>query len=801
MKCLWVFRVIPTCVILLATTWGISLAVTPPKSQFGKSVETQSKMKKSNTSERAVSDELIEHQVNMLLAKMTLGEKIGQVSQYGGPRGTEEDEAVRQGKVGSFLSFPGSAEEIRKEVDHLQHIAMEKSRLHIPLLMGFDAIHGFRTTFPIPLALGASFDPSMGELMGRVTAKEARSAGINWTFGPMIDIARDARWGRIAEGCGEDPYLTSAFAAAMVKGFQGSRLSSSDSIAACAKHFVGYGACEGGRDYDTADFSLSTLNNVYLPPYRAAVSAGVQTVMASFNEIGGSPVTSSRYLLTDTLKKEMGFNGFIVSDANAIYELINHGVAGNRMEAAQCAMTAGIDMDMGSGCYQENLAELIRSGKISQGNLDEAVRRVLRVKFKLGLFENPYTEEHLLEKLVMCPEHVAAARKAAQESIVLLKNDNNLLPLSKDIHSIAVIGPLADDRAAQLGTWGCLGRAEDAISVLDGIKHIVSPQTEVIYAHGCDIPGRYFETDRNIAASKTDGFSEAIDAAKKADAVILVVGEKQDQSGEAGSHASISLSGVQEQLVESVFAAGKPTVVVLMNGRPLAIPWIAQNVSAIVEAWHLGVQAGPATADVLFGDYNPGGKLPATFPKDANECPTYYNRKNSGRPVGSSSLFAVGYYETVYEPVFPFGYGLSYTNFKYSNLKVSPTSAPLNETVQISADITNTGSRTGDEVAQLYLRDVVSSTTRPVKELKGFQRITLKPGETRTVTFSLGPKEIEYYDFFGKPKIEPGLFKVWVGSSSKDGLEGQFILKSGSKTTIPTKGSMQNTGYVGGFQK
>ena len=749
------------------------------------------------------NDNSIEQKVNQLLSKMTLEEKIGQVTQYGGGLSPDGEKDLRNGQIGSVLSIQGSAEDIRNRVNELQHIAVEQSRLHIPLIVGFDVIHGFRTTFPIPLGMGATFDPDSCQLAARVAGREARAAGISWTFAPMIDVARDARWGRIAEGCGEDPYLTSMLGAAMVKGFQGDNLASQDAVAACAKHYLAYGAAEGGRDYDTADISVSTIYNVYLPPYRAAVDAGVQTVMPSFNEIGGIPMSCNKEMLTNVLKKQLGFDGFLISDAGAVGELLNHGVAGTRADAAMLAINAGMDMDMGSNCFKDSLVDLINSGKVKESTLDESVRRILRVKFRLGLFDHPYTDVSLLDKVELCPEHIAAAKKVAEKSIVLLKNDGNLLPLSKNVHSIAVIGSLADDRGAQFGTWAALTCPEKAVSVLDGIKNAVSPDTVVRYEPGCSLPGRYFETQRWENSMKTDGFAAAIDAAKKSDVVVLVVGENPSMSGEASSRNDISLPCVQEQLVEAIYAAGKPVVVVLMNGRPMAIPWIAEKIPAILEIWHPGIQAGPAAADVLFGDYNPGGKLPVTFPKSTGQCPSYYNHKNSGRPFGSHIVFSVGYCDSAYQPTFPFGYGLSYTTFEYSNLKVDPAVAKLNGSIHVSADVKNTGSRDGDEVVQLYIRDMVSSITRPVKELKGFRRISLKPGESKTVSFTLTSKDIEYYDNNGKPLIEPGLFKVWVGGSSVSGLEGEFNLtdNNNSKAPTQTKDEDKNTKYFGGVVK
>jgi beta-glucosidase len=743
----------------------------------------------------------IERRINDLLKKMTLEEKVGQVTLCGS--GDPKLEGyIRNGQAGATTSIRGNATGIRDRINQLQRIAVTETRLHIPIIVGYNVVHGLRTTFPIPLGLGASFDPECCEITSRVSARESRAAGIHWTLAPMIDVGRDARWGRVAEGYGEDPYLTSVMAAAMVKGFQGKNLTDQDAVAACAKHFVAYGACEGGRDYDATDISISTLYNVYLPPYEAAVKAGSQTIMSSFNEIGGMPVTANGDLLTNWLRGKCGFDGFVVSDANSVYELINHGVAGDRADAAEEAIVAGTDLDNGSGCYRENLAELVRSGKLKVSVLDEAVRRVLRIKFRLGLFDHPYTDESLLAKVEHSPEHVTAARRVAEKCMVLLKNDGALLPLSKETKSISVIGPLASDAGAMLGTWAGIGRGEDVVSILDGIKQAVSPNTTVRYVAGCTVPTRYIDVVREAESEKTDGIPEAVEAARQSDVVVVVVGEHCAQSGEAGSRSSIELPGVQEQLLEAVCAVGKPVVVVLANGRALAVPWIADHVPAILEAWHSGDETGHAVASVLFGDYNPGGKLPATFPKGTGFCPEYYDRMTGGRPVGSHPIFSIGYCDTAYAPVFPFGYGLSYTTFEYSNLKIDPGVAKIGCPVHVRANVRNTGKRSGDEVVQLYIRDVVSRVTRPIKELKGFKRITLEPGETKSVEFVLTKKDLEYYDGTGKALLEPGRFKVWVGGSSESGLEGDFLLSggAGSRESKKVDDVKQNTGYVGGWK-
>ncbi len=744
----------------------------------------------------------IEKKISSLMAKMNLEEKIGQLTQYGGGLDKNGEEDVRKGKVGSLLSLSGTGAEIRDRVNQLQHIAVEESRLHIPLIIGHDVIHGCRTTFPIPLGIAASFDPQCAESASRIAATEARASGIHWTFAPMIDVARDARWGRMAEGCGEDPYLNSVMGAAMVRGFQGIDLAGQDAVAACAKHFTAYGAAEAGRDYDTADISKSTLYNVYLYPYIAAVEAGMQTVMPSFNEVGGIPMSCHKELLTGWLKKKMGFDGYAVSDANAVYELVNHGVAATRADAARLALGAGMDMDMGSNCFRDTLAELVKSGDIKMSQINEAVRRVLRVKFRLGLFDHPYTDPALLAKVERTPQSIAEARRIAQKSLVLLKNQDGLLPLAKNTKSIAVIGDLAGDAGSMLGTWAALGRSSDAVSILNGIKKAVSADTVVTYTQGCSLPVRHFDKAGNDRAANADGIAKAVEAARNADVAVIVVGEHPGMNGEASSRSEIELPGLQQQLVEAVCAVGKPVVVVLVNGRALAIPWIAEHVPAILDSWHAGNEAGHAVADVLFGDYNPAGRLPVTFPKSTGFCPMFYNRKNAGRPAGSHPVFSVGYMDTEYAPVYPYGYGLSYTTFEYGKLSVDPKTADLSADIHVAVDVKNTGSRDGEEVVQLYLQDVVSLPTRPVRELKRFERIMLQPGETKRVKFTLSSRDIAYFDDNGDAVIQPGLFKVWVGGNSVSGQQGEFTLANGAgNAKTQSEDGKHNTGYVGGVEK
>ncbi len=701
----------------------------------------------------------IDRRVDSLLSLMTLDEKVGQLVQCNHDA-IDRSGWIRQGRVGSMLNLIG-VDSTRK----YQQIAVEQSRLKIPLIFGFDVIHGFRTTFPIPLAWSCTWNPDLIEQAEHVAATEATASGVNWAFAPMVDIARDARWGRIAEGAGQDPYLGSAIAAACVRGFQGTDLAAPTSLLACAKHFAAYGGAEGGRDYNTVDISERTLREVYLPPFHAAVEAGAGTLMCSFNEIGGVPSSVNRELLTDILRGEWQFKGFVVSDWNSIGELINHGVAADHKQAAVKAIHAGVDMDMESYSYSDNLASAAKEGLVPESELDEAVRRVLRLKFETGLMDNPYKDcDAQREKTqVLTPADRALARTVADQSIVLLKNVNNILPLKKNLKSIAVIGPLADDKADMLGPWSGAGRPADVVTVVSGIKKKVGMGTQVVTARGCGI------TDPSKA-----GFFEALAMAKDADAVVVVAGESRDMSGEASSRSDIGLPGVQEELLRDLQATGKPIVVVLMNGRPLAVPWIAQNCAGVVEAWFLGVEAGNAVADVLFGDENPSGKLTTSFPRATGQVPIYYNHKNTGRPANDTLKFTSRYIDLPSTPLYPFGYGLSYTSYAYSDLRLSSKKLSANDSIIASVVVKNTGDRAGVEIAQLYIHDEVASVTRPVKELKGFQRVSLKPGESRRVEFVLRPDQLKFYNLSMQYTVEPGTFDVFVGPSSAEGLEGKF---------------------------
>ena len=732
-------------------------------------------------------DEAIEKKVNELLSKMTLDEKIGQLNQYTShwemtgpaPQGASEQQQLQQiksGAVGSMLNVVG-AEATRKT----QELAVKNSRLHIPLIFGYDVIHGFKTMFPIPLGEAASWEPELGKLSAHVAAVEASAAGLQWTFAPMMDIGRDARWGRIMEGSGEDPYLGAQFAAARVHGFQGDDLSEDSTIAACAKHFAAYGFVESGRDYNTVDISEHTLRNIVLPPFEAAVKAGVATVMNSFNEIGGTPATASVHLQRDILKGQWGFKGFVVSDWNSIGELIPHGVAANPAEAAELAIKAGSDMDMEGHCYITSLKKLVEEGKVDESLIDDAVRRILRVKFELGLFDDPYkySDVNREKTEILTPEHLAAARKVARHSIVLLKNDNHLLPLKKEGQTIAVIGPLAADKDVPLGSWRAQAVTGSAVSLLEGVKAAVADKNSIEYAEGAalTVGPRSFTQELKFNTTDSSGFDAARQVAKNADVVILAVGEDCFQTGEGRSQTEIGMKGLQEQLMKAVYAANKNVVVVLMNGRPLVIDWMAEHVPAIVEAWHLGSEAGNAIADVLFGDYNPSGKLPVSFPRAVGQLPIYYNHKSTGRPDPTGAVFWSHYTDQKKTPLFPFGYGLSYTTFKYSPVELSSKEMSMDGKLEVSVNVQNTGKVAGQEVVQLYIRDLVGSVSRPVKELKGFRKISLKPGESQKVTFTLTSDDLAFYCADLKKKAEPGDFKVFVGTNSDDVQENSFVLK------------------------
>ena len=709
-------------------------------------------------SQRAVN---VEQRINALLAKMTLAEKLGQLQQLDGEANgnfrPEHLELVRKGLLGSTLNVRGA-----ERTNQLQRIAVTESRLKIPLIFGFDVIHGYRTIFPIPLGEASSWDPAGVERAASIAAAEARAAGVHWTFAPMVDIARDARWGRIAEGSGEDPYLGSVMARARVLGFQGSDYSKSDKVVATAKHWVAYGAAEAGRDYNTTDVSERNLRQVYFPPFKAAVDAGVGTFMSAFNDLNGVPSSANPYTLTRVLRGEWKFDGFVVSDYTSVEELINHGVAATGADAAREALNAGVDMEMVSRLYNKHAPELINQRQVSLQTIDEAVRRILRIKFRLGLFDKPYTDEARERAAIFSNANVAVARELAARSLVLLKNDKNVLPLAKTIRSVALIGPLADSQKDVLGSWTGDGVPGDAVTLLQGIRSKV-PQAKINYVKGCDVD-----------CPDAVGLEEAIGAARESDVAIIALGESAEMSGEAASRSSLDLPGRQLDLVKAIQASGKPVVVVLMNGRPLSINWIAENTPAILETWFAGSQAGNAIADVLFGDVNPGGKLPVTFPRAVGQVPIYYNHMNTGRPPDAKNKYTSKYLDLPWTPLFPFGYGLSYTQFKITNLRLSAGRIRPDGKLTVSVDVENVGARAGDEVVQLYIRDVAASVTRPVKELKGFQRVTLRAGEKKRVEFTLGPKELGFYDRTMNFVVEPGEFKVMVGANSEDVIEAKF---------------------------
>ena len=718
--------------------------------------------------------------VDSILARMTVAEKLGQLNQLsgagnptgpgGGERATRMQQ-LRAGGIGSFLNVVG-ADTTRA----LQKIAVEETRMHIPLIFGLDVIHGFRTIFPVPLGEAASFDPAIAERAARVAAVEAAASGIDWTFAPMVDIARDPRWGRIVEGSGEDPYVGEQFAAARVRGFQRNDLRARDAIAATAKHFAAYGAAEGGRDYNVAEVSERTLRDVYLPPFHAAACAGVATFMASFNEIAGVPSHANRHLLTDILRGEWKYDGMVVSDWTGIWELMNHGVAADSTQAGELGVHAGVDMDMVSEIYARKLGTIAGKG-LSMAELDEAVRRVLRVKYRLGLFSDPYLRSDATRErsAILTAQNRATAREGARRAIVLLKNDANTLPLRKDLGSIAVIGELAADSNVVLGNWQALGRKEDAVPVLDGIRRAV-PRATVTYARGA-----------SPTSNDTSGIAEAVRAARTADAVVLVVGETGEMSAEAESRSTLDLPGAQQQLADALHSTGKPVVVVLMNGRPLSIERLNETMPAILETWFLGIEAGNAIADVLFGDANPGGKMPVSTPRAVGQVPIYYDHKSTGRPPVATEKYTSKYWDIPFTPLYPFGYGLSYTTFTISAPRLVAATIGAGDSLRVEVDVTNTGSRAGDEVVQLYIRDDVGSVTRPVRQLRRFQRVTLAPAERRTLRWSLGMGDLAFYDLAMRRVAEPGTFHVYVGPNSRDTQSAAFTVRGTSSISVPER--------------
>ncbi len=725
--------------------------------------------------------------VEELLSKMTLQEKVGQLNQHTsrwemtGPapeaKNTQELlEDIKQGNVGSMLNVVGA-----EATMNAQKLAVENSRLHIPLIFGYDVIHGQQTMFPVPLGEAASWNPELAVLSSSIAAKEASAMGLHWTFAPMVDVGRDARWGRVMEGAGEDPYLTTQFSVARVKGFQGDSLSDIHTIAACAKHFAAYAFVDAGREYNAAELSDETLHNIVLPPFKAVAESGVATFMNSFNTINGLPATASSYLQRDLLKGDWDFDGFVVSDWNSIGEIVLHGAAKDLKEAAYKAIKGGSDMDMEGLAYIKHLEELVNEGKVDVELVNDAVRRVLRIKYRLGLFDDPYrySDEEREKSEVYTDENRAAARKVARESMVLLKNEKQLLPISDKVKSIAVIGPLADDKDSPLGNWRAKAITNSAVSMLEGIK-AAADGIQINYAKGCDLAtgGRQFHTLLELNTSDKSGFNAAVAAAQKSEVVLLAVGEDAYMSGEGRSQTDITLKGLQQELFDAIYKVNKNIVVVLMNGRPLVIPEIAEKAPAILEAWQAGSEAGNAIADVVFGKYNPSGKLPMSFPVCVGQVPVFYNHKNTGRPVPNlptDNLWS-SYTDAPNEPLFPFGYGLSYTSFSYSNPNVDKKETTADGIVKVSVTVSNTGNYAGEEVVQLYIRDLAATYARPVRELKGFKKIMLQPGESKQVEFDLTFKELGYYYPNGKYVVEPGDFKVFIGGSSRADQETDFTI-------------------------
>jgi beta-glucosidase len=738
--------------------------------------------------------------VEALLKKMTLEEKIGQLVQYSvgnatGPNASnlKYDEMAAKGQVGSYLNVVGAG-----ATNHFQHIAVEKSRLHIPILFGQDVIHGHRTTFPVPLAIAASFDPAAAELVARTGATEARADGLAWVFSPMVDIARDPRWGRIIESAGEDPYLGSAMARAWVKGYQQDDLSKPDSVAACVKHFAAYGAAIAGRDYNAVDMSEITLRQVYLEPYHAAVEAGAASLMSSFNSINGVPASANPFILTQVLRNEWGFDGFVASDWGAVSELINHSI-GDGPTVARKALEAGVDMDMEGNLYGTVIAAQVRSGKIPESVVDEAARRILRVKFALGLFDHPYTPESPAYDAT--PERRAAARKVANETLVLLKNDpvegaGALLPLTAKAKKVALIGPMADNQREMLGAWAVTGDPKYVVTLRTALQERLGDR--LLYAPGCDLlsgkdanvlkhvnfGGPMLADDQSPVPDDAKTIAEAVETARKADVAILALGEPTNwMEGEASSRTTLGFTGVQQQLLEAVAATGKPVILVVLAGRPLELKWAAAHVPAILEAWSPGVEAGHAVADVLFGDVNPSAKLPSSFPRAVGQEPLYYAQLPTGRPAhgdlshlprNSEEKFVSRYMDEENSALFPFGWGLSYTRFSYAQPSVNRAEVPLGEViasgskpvVTVGVDVKNTGSVAGTEVVQLYIRNTAASVEQPVRELKGFARVALAPGEQKHVEFPLGFDELNFVNVEMKRTVEPTTYKIWVGGSS-----------------------------------
>ncbi len=737
------------------------------------------------------NDNVYGDKADSVLSLMTLDEKLGQLNLpasgdiiTGASSNSNIGEKIKEGQVGGLFNIK-SVEKIRE----VQKIAMEQSRMKIPLIFGMDVIHGYQTLFPIPLGMSCSWDMALIEKSARVAAQEASADGICWTFSPMVDIARDPRWGRMSEGSGEDPYLGSQIAQAMVKGYQGDDLRKNNTIMACVKHFALYGAAEAGRDYNTTDMSRIRMYNEYLPPYKAAFDAGAGSAMSSFNEIDGIPASANKWLMTDLLRKDWGFNGFVVTDYTAILEMVDHGI-GNLNEVSALALKAGVDMDMVTDGFLTTLKQSLDEGKVSQTEIDQACRRILVAKFKLGLFDDPYRycDLNRAKTEIFTPENRQVSREIAAQTFVLLKNENQLLPIQEQ-GNIALIGPLADNRENMPGTWSVAGDFSKSVSLLDGLNNAIGNQAKILYAKGTNVVSDTL-LDKRISIfgkptkwdkrSQKEMIAEAVAIARKSDVIVAALGESAEMSGECSSRSDINLPENQKELLQALLATGKPVVMVLFTGRPVTISWEKANVPAILNVWFAGTEAGNAIADVLFGKINPSGKLTATFPQNVGQIPLYYNHKNTGRPLpkgGWFTKFRSNYLDVSNDPLFPFGFGLSYTTFGYKNLKLSDSELTNDGKLTVSVEVTNSGNYDGAEVVQLYLRDMVGSVTRPVKELKGFQKIFLKKGETRTVEFTLTEKDLRFYNGDLQFASEPGDFKVFVGTNSAETEEAAFTLK------------------------
>lgn len=700
-----------------------------------------------------------------LLSRMTLEEKVGQMVQVDLTWKQDIPQLLRAGRVGSLLTIKDA-----RQINALQKIAVEESRLGIPLLVGNDAIHGYRTIFPIPLALSCTWEPGLVREIARVIAREASASGTTWNFAPMVDICRDARWGRIAEGAGEDPLLGSAFAAAWVEGFQAAPLPGGRPMAACVKHFAAYGGAEAGKDYNTVDMSERRLRQDYLPPYQAAIKAGVQTIMTSFNELNGIPATANSYLLQEILREEWGFTGIVLSDYDAIGELIFHGVAQDLREAALISIQAGVDIDMMGNAYPFHLVELVQAGAVPEAAIDAAAGRMLQLKAGLGLFDNPYVDETAMQNVLLHPDHLELALRAAEDACVLLKNDGGLLPLQPAGKTIALIGPLAEERQSLLGSWSFDGRAAETETLLECLQRSLPANCCLVHARGCKIEGGQ------------DDLGQAVRVAQQADVVILAVGESDQMSGEAHSRAHLGLPGRQQELAEAVAATGKPIVALVFTGRPLAIPWLAENIPAILLAWQGGTRSAEALARIVLGQATPSGKLTASFPRSEGQLPIYYAHKRTGRPFDATGTLQFNvahksiYLDESVLPLYPFGYGLSYTTFTYSDLVVETPLLRKDEDLAVSAKIHNRGSLAGREIVQCYVRDVTGSITRPVKELKGFQKVELEAGESSIVRFEFPAASLSFIGQEMKPMVEAGDFKIWIGPNCQEGLEGSFAI-------------------------